>query len=442
LTSGSPLPEVEYMVVVFDFELYALVLDGPSTEPSFKPTISFARKPEEVVEPAKIIVKPQPATRADFEQFNDFFDEPEVKVEDFFGYHVPVVQASESGKRINWKLKCKYRGNPFQNAVRKHQNVVPDEVLHGFEDAVGWEEPIVFEAPKVQAAAPSQPKAAQAPAPAIVPPPAKFIPKTFDCMVCGGTHPEDDLFIASRCKHELCRECATTYIKSQYEQMYVPIRCWMHSSDCKEEITQRDIQSVLDETSMARYYRICLVKSISSPETRVVECIGKDCDFLLTLDAQDPLPPSIFCELCSTVFCPTCRVPYHSGMDCAQFRRSQDHQCPTSGCNGVVKGADLKCTCPTCRVTWCWECGINPYHEGKTCEDMFAQHFKSCPNCKVRTQKSEGCNHMRCQQCNIHWCYLCVTVLNAEHPYDHYSDRRSICYGKCFVLEDVLRVQR
>jgi hypothetical protein len=436
------------------FELYALVLDGPVepvTEASFKSRISFARKTEPQVEPAKIIAKPTPATRADFERFNDFFDEPEVKAADSFGYpaQVHVVKPNESGKRINWKLKCKYRGNPFQNAVRKTQNDVPhvpDDVVHGFEDADVWEQPIVFEAPKVQAAAPkvpvtapSQPKPVQPPAPVVVAPPAKLIPKTFDCMVCGVRHPEDDLFIATGCRHELCRECATTYIKSQYEQMYLPIRCWMHANDCKEEIIQRDIENVLDFESMKRYWRVSLVKSISSPETRVVECIGQDCEFLLTLDAQDPLPPSISCQLCGILFCPNCRVPYHSGMDCAQFKRSQDHKCPNNGCNGVVKGAELKCTCPTCRTTWCWDCGINPYHEGKTCEDMFSQHFKPCARCKVRTQKSEGCNHMKCAHCDAHWCYLCVTVLNPEHPYDHYSDPNSTCYKKCFALDDVLR---
>eukprot|EP00475_Leptophrys_vorax_P029196 TRINITY_DN4266_c0_g1_i1.p1 TRINITY_DN4266_c0_g1~~TRINITY_DN4266_c0_g1_i1.p1 ORF type:complete len:223 (-),score=15.29 TRINITY_DN4266_c0_g1_i1:195-863(-) len=221
--------------------------------------------------------------------------------------------------------------------------------------------------------------------------------------------------------------------------MYIPIRCWMLASDCKCEIAEHDIEIVLDDDQLKRYRRFAVQKPLTDATTRIIECVNEDCGSLSTLNSADQLPPSVTCQQCGIVFCPACKVAYHSEMDCAQYRRSQDHRCPRAGCNGVVKGADLNCTCPTCSTTWCWDCSITPYHEGKTCEDLFRDFFKSCPECKLRTEKSEGCNHMRCTRCGTHWCYLCVTALDPEHPLNHYGNPQGTCYGRCFVLEDVLR---
>eukprot|EP00475_Leptophrys_vorax_P022739 TRINITY_DN3095_c0_g1_i3.p1 TRINITY_DN3095_c0_g1~~TRINITY_DN3095_c0_g1_i3.p1 ORF type:complete len:487 (+),score=114.42 TRINITY_DN3095_c0_g1_i3:1361-2821(+) len=257
--------------------------------------------------------------------------------------------------------------------------------------------------------------------------------KNFDCDVCGDTRPQDDLFVASVCNHSLCRGCAREYVKSQYEQMYIPVRCWMQASDCKAEIPDADIEKVLDGDDLQRYWKFQRTKALSSAGLRVIECINANCEFLAIQEASDPLPRSVVCEVCNIVFCPKCKVIDHVGMDCAEFRRTQDHPCPKANCKGVVKGADLKCECPECRNTWCWECGINPYHENKTCDEAMQDHFRNCPNCKLRTNKSSGCNHMRCNRCGIHWCYLCAKQVDSSSPYDHYKDRRSTCYNKCFA---------
>jgi hypothetical protein len=149
-----------------------------------------------------------------------------------FGYpaQVPVITANVSSKKINWKMKCTYRGNPFQNAVAQDQP------------------PIVIDTPKVQTTGLAQSKPVEART--VVVPPAESIPKTFACSICTGTLPLDDLFIATTCKHELCRGCATTYIKSEFGQMNIPIRCWMHWNGCKEDLCQSDLGNVLHPESM------------------------------------------------------------------------------------------------------------------------------------------------------------------------------------------------
>jgi hypothetical protein len=83
------------------------------------------------------------------------------------------------------------------------------------------------------------------------------------------------------------------------------------------------------------------------------------------------------------------------------------------------------------------DCGINPYHEGKTCKDMFSQFFKPCPKCNIPIQKSKDCNHMKCTYCDADFCYLCGIHLISKHPTDHYNVPGP-CFGKCFTEKDVI----
>eukprot|EP00475_Leptophrys_vorax_P016900 TRINITY_DN2340_c0_g1_i3.p1 TRINITY_DN2340_c0_g1~~TRINITY_DN2340_c0_g1_i3.p1 ORF type:complete len:439 (-),score=54.40 TRINITY_DN2340_c0_g1_i3:69-1259(-) len=263
--------------------------------------------------------------------------------------------------------------------------------------------------------------------------------KTFNCLVCSGDIPVDDLFIASDCNHQLCRDCASEYIKSEVDEMRIPVRCWMHVSDCKFEIDITSIELVVDDQTLMKYYENSVTRVLSGDaNARIIECINDDCKYRVSMNAEDQLNPSVQCEKCGVVFCPACRVRYHSNMSCAEFKRSQEHRCPRVGCDGVVKGAEEKCVCPRCRDSWCWECGVQPYHEKRTCEDIMSQHCKRCPGCRVRTQKTKGCNHMQCKQCKTHWCYLCVKALDSKNPLQHYGEERGTCFAKCFTEADVV----
>ena len=42
---------------------------------------------------------------------------------------------------------------------------------------------------------------------------------------------------------------------------------------------------------------------------------------------------------------------------------------------------------------------------------------KQCPNCKIWTEKTEGCNHMTCVECKYQWCWLCLGKYSSHHFY-------------------------
>eukprot|EP00347_Sterkiella_histriomuscorum_P000263 403376551 len=103
--------------------------------------------------------------------------------------------------------------------------------------------------------------------------------------------------------------------------------------------------------------------------------------------------------------------------------------CPNPACNKITrfnkkKQKDYKCE--HCKFEFCGKCQISwARHVGKKCEDVLAEElgdwfknsdFQNCPKCRVRVEKTSGCNHMTCAQCQNKWCWLC----GSNCGYGHY----------------------
>ncbi|XP_054152763.1 myb-like protein I [Oppia nitens] len=46
--------------------------------------------------------------------------------------------------------------------------------------------------------------------------------------------------------------------------------------------------------------------------------------------------------------------------------------------------------------------------EIKESESYINAHFKHCPKCDIPCEKIDGCNHMQCKLCMVHFCWLCL----------------------------------
>jgi hypothetical protein len=133
--------------------------------------------------------------------------------------------------------------------------------------------------------------------------------------------------------------------------------------------------------------------------------------------------------------------------------------CPKNGCEfsakpfriSVMKG-NYNCThCKThhdihghrqiceCSTTFCAVCKKSPYHEMEVCQgpvedlgenaEYLLEHTRPCPHCRVRTEKTEGCDHMVCGSCQNHWCWRCLQPLIANNPYNHTCPSGEIIQG-------------
>ena len=61
-----------------------------------------------------------------------------------------------------------------------------------------------------------------------------------------------------------------------------------------------------------------------------------------------------------------------------------------------------------------------------------------CPGCSVATEKSEGCNKMKCSLCKTDFCFNCGSKIGNNH--DHFVDPSSPCYKLLFLACLVLKI--
>lgn len=113
--------------------------------------------------------------------------------------------------------------------------------------------------------------------------------------------------------------------------------------------------------------------------------------------------------------------------------------------------ADLLRICEDCGFAFCSRC-LQTWHgeyvvcgsprvtdeltaEDKASLDYIKYHTTPCPTCAVPAQKTHGCNHMNCQRCETHFCYLCSAWLDPHNPYQHYNTETTGCYQRLWELE-------
>ncbi|KAM7260130.1 hypothetical protein ACFE04_015871 [Oxalis oulophora] len=134
------------------------------------------------------------------------------------------------------------------------------------------------------------------------------------------------------------------------------------------------------------------------PESQKFYCPLKDCSALLINDGESLVMHSE-CPYCRRFFCAQCKVPWHAGIECAEFQKlNKDER----------DAEDLML--------------LNLAQE---------KGWKRCPACKFYVEKSMGCLFMRCR-CGVTFCYNCgLSNTNFTHYCENYS--LPSCLGGTFV---------
>ena len=114
-------------------------------------------------------------------------------------------------------------------------------------------------------------------------------------------------------------------------------------------------------------------------------------------------------------------------------------QCPTPDCqngNGFIDESTVMeigrnkfsqhispiIKCGLCQIIFCKDCGKS--HPGKLCEvegeEELPPNIKRCPKCRIPTERIDGCFHMTCDRCNVHWCFECNHFTDQADAYSHH----------------------
>ncbi|XP_039604337.1 probable E3 ubiquitin-protein ligase RNF217 [Polypterus senegalus] len=230
----------------------------------------------------------------------------------------------------------------------------------------------------------------------------------------------------SCCKKAVCEECLKRYLSSQVQLGQVSVKCPI--TECNEHLEESTVVAHLPNDEVLKYR------------------------YFLELSRVDS----------STKPCPQCK-------HFTTFKSRSTIYTPSKS------ESKFKIQCPACQFVWCFKCH-SPWHEGVNCReykkgDKLLRHWASeiehgqrnaqkCPRCKIHIQRTEGCDHMTCSQCNTNFCYRCgeryrqlrffgdhtsnLSIFGCkfrylpERPHLRRLLRGSVCAGKILVAPVVI----
>lgn len=224
------------------------------------------------------------------------------------------------------------------------------------------------------------------------------------CPICFDNSISDQYF-ALECKHKICKSCVQNYFKINIIEGKVSnLKCLY--GGCVSKYPHEVVKKFTDTNYWELYKKYVqnqekLKILLNNPN--IIHCPFPDCDELIELNN---LQMGFL-------------LPQHF-VSCQEEHRF----------------------CLRCR-------GLEESHDNKTCENINEKllneiqeinkkdnyNYKQCPMCKIIIEKIEGCNHMKCSNCDHEFCWLCLQEYEDDHyAYYNFSGCPGLKYGKLIFL--------
>ena len=193
------------------------------------------------------------------------------------------------------------------------------------------------------------------------------------CAVCFDDFPLSDASAtyALGCRHAFCQECWRGYLRVKVEEGPDCIFAKCPMPKCGEVVTQEVYQRILGPSKPALYakYEQYLLQSFVDLSKNLRWCPGAQCGLVVKGTGATG---AVRCD-CGARFCFRCAEATHAPLSCAMHAK------------------------------WTEKCK----KEATTAEWML-ENTKKCPECHVRIEKNQGCNHMVCPHCQHNFCWVCL----------------------------------
>lgn len=215
----------------------------------------------------------------------------------------------------------------------------------------------------------------------------------FLCPICFANSIKDkgSYFALSGCHHKICIECIRNFLKINIKEGNISkLTCLyggcniVYPHEIVKEFTSSD-----DWNNYKKYTRNNERTKVMQNNPNIIHCPYPDCTELIELHNMQfgmMLPEHfVYCNQ-EHSFCLRCRV------------LEQNHD--QASCEGSNERLLRE---------------INDISKNKSKSKKL--NYKQCPCCKIIIEKVEGCNKMRCLNCDYEFCWLCMQ----EYEGDHYA---------------------
>ncbi|XP_057781743.1 E3 ubiquitin-protein ligase RSL1-like [Salvia miltiorrhiza] len=190
------------------------------------------------------------------------------------------------------------------------------------------------------------------------------------CTICMEDTYVDQMFLITSCGHSYCFLCMSRHVQFKLLQGMLP-KC--PHENCKTKLILESCKEFLTPELLEIMSQ--RVKEASIPAEDKIYCPYPRCSTLLSKTelAVYGVLKCRKCPKCSGIFCIDCKVPWHNGMECSEFKRRNPHPC----------------------------------NEDKILKSLASQNlWRQCPKCNHMVSLASGCYHIYCR-CGHEFCYTC-----------------------------------
>ncbi|GAB7327394.1 hypothetical protein MBLNU13_g11259t1 [Cladosporium sp. NU13] len=265
---------------------------------------------------------------------------------------------------------------------------------------------------------------------------------TYDCGICLEPKKGVSCYKLERCGHVFCRQCLQDFYNNAIKEGDVAtVRCL--DPTCGKDlggVRQRKVQRPLhprellamgiDETTARRYVEMKRKKRLES-DKNTIYCPRDHCKHPARSNKYPPVPANL--------------ADYPDSDSDTESSKNKDSDVTYDPNDRLAICENPKCRLAFCRVCYkSWHGPLQRCHprdptelsaEEKASYDYIAKNTSPCPYCNAATSKTQGCNHMRCYQCDTHFCYLCGDWLSPDNPYQHFNRPGFPCYQRLWDME-------
>lgn len=191
--------------------------------------------------------------------------------------------------------------------------------------------------------------------------------------------------VMTSCNHVYCGQCFIEMCEAIARNAgEFCIVCEGNAGTCRKVLELSEICSLLPSNTFDDILEECFTSFVQRHQQRFRYCPTPDCSQIYRAASQTEEQPRTFtCNKCLSFICTACHAA-HPSLTCAEY---QDH---TSG--GLQALNKLK-----------KELGV-----------------QDCPRCKTFLEKIAGCDHITCQACGTHICWVCMaTFRDGDACYQH-----------------------
>jgi E3 ubiquitin-protein ligase RNF14 len=283
---------------------------------------------------------------------------------------------------------------------------------------------------------------------------AVFNAGTDDCGICLEPKKGTACHQMANCGHVFCRDCLKeSYDNYIAEGSIAAVRCLdptcgkdlpadAPKPKAEKTLLPRELLAMgIDEPMVRRYVEMKRKKKLESDKTTVY-CPRTWCQGPARNKKYPPIPADLS----------TYEMTEYDD-EVKDGDSGKPNASSSSAAGKLTKAApeDRLSVCAKCELAFCKVCYAG-WHgdfarcyprdpnelsvEEKASYEYIRANTSPCPSCNSPTQKTMGCNHMNCFQCNTHFCYLCGAWLDPGNPYQHFNTLGTECYHRLWELEE------